>query len=205
MTISTMKPFIFILVRLSLILTLFAKCHTSKQDKIKYCKDFWSRNEQVYFDDKPIRNADPKTFECIKYEYSRDKNHVYFGERSIEGIDSQTFEVLEQGYSKDKNFVYCNYYSGKKIEGADPASFEVFGLSISKDKNNVYFFEGLEKIIKLDKADARTFHKFCDYFCDKNNLYNCEGQILADIRNRDESYIRELISCDDQKVESNNH
>ena len=148
----------------------------------------------VYLYDSIINDADPASFEVLKYEYSKDKKHIYFGTKTFHTADPATFKVLEHGYSKDKDNVYYDYYTGKTIPGADPVTFAVFDLEITKDKNTVYQFYELKEIKRLEKADAKSFIKCGIFYRDKNYLFNCSGDTMLRINQMDEKTINEYTN-----------
>jgi hypothetical protein len=114
---------------------------------------------------------DPKTFEILGNEYSKDKNGVYFKTRKIIGADPSTFTVftvpkLSPGkgayviysYAKDKNAVYyTTEYTTEIVPDADPETFtpvsdrDVYVYNYGKDKNFVYY-----QITKIPGVDPKT-------------------------------------------------
>ncbi|MBS8122253.1 DKNYY domain-containing protein, partial [Candidatus Vampirococcus lugosii] len=86
--------------------------------------DYGIDQNYIYFENKPIKDSDPDTFEVFKgTRYSRDKNNVYFRGEKIKGSDPETFEIFKEDsdYTKDK---YNVYYEGKIQEDKDPETFE---------------------------------------------------------------------------------
>lgn len=155
---------------------------------------------QVYFNDKIILGADPKTFIVIgigeynsfpgmtavlqTLNYSKDSAHVYYKGVLIPRGDPVTISVIVTGlanheYAKDKTYVY---YHGDEIVGADPASFASF-LSpgyegggdgpYGIDHTHVFFEANL-----LPEADRGTFNMHIgDYASDKTHVF-FKGQII---------------------------
>lgn len=114
----------------------------------------------VYFDQAPVKGADPVSFRVLNNCYARDTGHVYyFGYHSdlyngIHEIPCQAaaFTILDYPYSKDANAVFYLY---TRIQNADAATFTVVGNNFSKDKNHVYSGAYI-----LPGADAATFGVF---------------------------------------------
>ena len=111
----------------------------------------------VYFDQAPVKGADPGSFRVLNNCYARDTDRIYyFGYHSdlhngIYEIPCQaaTFTILDYPYSKDANAVFYLY---TRIQDADAATFSIAGNNFSRDKNHVY--SGAKK---LTGADASTF------------------------------------------------
>lgn len=126
----------------------------------------------VYYEDKPIIGADPKTFEQLPPPYLfRDWRAVYlekkeldptsyrfskYGTYTIYGLyvyrgmkklhrDIGTFEELEPPWSRDRFNVY---HDDIKIHDADPASFRAISASSGEDKN--YRYEREQIVCKID-------------------------------------------------------
>jgi hypothetical protein len=141
-----------------------------------------------------IPNANPKNFEILENNYSKDGKSVfschYAGEgvfgrncKKINKADVDTFEVLEledDYFAKDKNNVYCR----GNVTNFDNSSFNIeFGYNYFKDKYNVYFTHStyscnFEKIEDVDINSFEVFNFYKDeekFFCrlakDNNNLY----------------------------------
>lgn len=134
----------------------------------KYAKD----KNNVYTAGKPIKWADPETFQLLRssnnFNYAKDKNKIYFWFldecKEIYWIDYNTFQDLWNSYAKDKNNVYR---LGTVIEWANPETFQVLSEKYTKDKNNVYRFGDIMKW-----ADPETFEILkWEYAKDKNNVY----------------------------------
>ena len=104
----------------------------------------------VYFGDKRVQGADPKSFQSMA-PYGKDKRAVYVGGARIRGADPRTFMFLWSenaegvGYAKDAHGVY---YGLDRIPGADPATFEqilVGEAGDARDKNHNYLAGKLVK------------------------------------------------------------
>ena len=84
-------------------------------------KSFFIKDKNnVYYQGKKFKGADPKTFEVLESGHSKDKNNVYYYKEKIEEADSETFEITISPYdrlnanheAKDKNH---KYHYGKII------------------------------------------------------------------------------------------
>jgi hypothetical protein len=62
----------------------------------------------VYFENKKIKKANPKTWKLFKKGclYSKDK-HIYYKDIIMKEADIETFEIINDTFAKDKN----NYYN----------------------------------------------------------------------------------------------
>lgn len=65
----------------------------------------WDKN-RVYYDDRFIRDSDPKTFELMKDLHSKDKNNIYYAGWKIQWVDYNTFTPLRYSFARDKNHFY---------------------------------------------------------------------------------------------------
>lgn len=71
-----------------------------------YLKD---KNLVYHFENGPLPNSDPMTFEVldsIYRGYSRDAHQAYYLSKPISSVDLATFKVIGDGYAKDKNHLY---------------------------------------------------------------------------------------------------
>ena len=97
---------------------------------VGYAKD----DDQIFFEANELPNVDLKTFEQIHFHFWKDKNQVYFQDKILEGANPKTFQLLKTwrgnftDFGKDDRSVY---YQSKKLEGVNPATFVKKG----KDRN----------------------------------------------------------------------
>ena len=170
-----------ILCAVSLFLTsiCFSQYTQSAPDSIG-CMGYSVKNGKVYLCDYLIEYADPASFQCVKYEYSKDKYHVYFGLKMMEDTDPATFVVLAHGFCKDKYRVYYNFYEGKVVDGADPRTFKVLDRDLCRDKRWVYTRNEQDEVVRNASIDAATFRRLEEYlYYDRRFLYGVGGNILA--------------------------
>ncbi len=122
-----------------------------------------------------LKDADPKTFVSIGFNYGKDAENVFSWMGSMSGLgsfgklnaDSKTFVLLNDGmHAKDAKYVY--YYWDKTIKGADPESFVIINEIYSKDKNYVYHqYSSLGPQVEVVKGvDPEN--------CTTENLKGCE-------------------------------
>jgi len=90
---------------------------------------------KVYYKNKILEGANPKTAELIGFSLLKDDKNVYYMGERIKDIKIKNFEKLGQNYWKNENKIY---YRDKKIENADIMSFKVLNEDYAKDKNHVY-------------------------------------------------------------------
>lgn len=127
-----------------------------------YAKD----KNNVYYEEKVVSEADPKTFEVLSDMIGKDKNSGYFEEIKIQNSDTKTFQKIENLYSKDKNNVYYNH---KSIAGADATTFEIVDkkTNVAKDKRNFYRYD-----YRIPVKDYASFEQIKGHFWkDKNHVY----------------------------------
>lgn len=86
-----------------------------------------------------IPSTDTRTFQLLNSFYSKDKNAVFFDNKPVNEANPATFKAFNEWYStsfgSDDKHVF---YRGELIEQADPNSFLVIDSAFAKDKNYVY-------------------------------------------------------------------
>ena len=170
-------------------------------DIAKNLGDYYSIDKgKVYYKNKILEGANPKTAELIGFSLLKDDKNVYYMGERIKDIKIKNFEKLGQNYWKNENKIY---YRDKKIENADIMSFKVLNEDYAKDKNNVY--DGNESIGRGIK-DPKTFEFLPNgiinatlYGKDKYNVYYIENKMI----NRFDTYyfIYEVKGINKDKVE----
>jgi len=154
-------------------------------------------DNNVFYYDRQILNADSSSFKVLNYNYAIDKKNAFCGDTMLINADINSFEALTHSLAKDKNQVYHfsqilkyadaktiklfknaphslfyrdknNVFQGENIVlGADIESFKPIGEMFAIDKNHVYRFSRLVKYL-----DPKTFELINNsYFKDKNNIY----------------------------------
>ncbi len=145
-----------------------------------YSKD----KNNVYFENFPLDQADPKTF-TGDYYYGKDNTHVYYGGKLMIGADPATFQYypisvdgasLETEYSMDKNSVFLH---GVKLEGADPKTFTTLKNGFYKDNQNYFDMNG-NKVTKENyekiKSERESEKKSQTPSTDNNKQENLKTQ-----------------------------
>ena len=170
-------------------------------DIAKNLGDYYSIDKgKVYYKNKILEGANPKTAELIEFSLLKDDKNVYYMGEKIKDIKIKNFEKLGKNYWKNDNKIY---YRDKKIENADIMSFKVLNEDFAKDKNNVY--DGNESIGRGIK-DPKTFEFLPNgiiygtlYGKDKYNVYYIKNKMLNCF---DSSYfIYEVEGINRDKVE----
>ena len=174
----------------------FTTINGGSNDKIGdlYAKD----NKQVYYEEKIITNADPKTFRVLGDLYSVDKANIYYKTKALKGNskdfrligdyyatdneliyrqgellvvkDVKSFKLLNDGWAKDKTAFYID---GNPVVGADYETFEILSSDYAKDKSKVYYIS-INTSEEIKDADAKTFKltgKYNNIGKDKNSCY----------------------------------
>lgn len=129
---------------------------------------YWIKGKEVYFIDKLITNADPKTFKYFDNSvYAKDKLSVYAREKRLMGADPASFIPIDSSYAKDS--ARC-YYWHNIISGADLKSFRVLDSRESFSRDKLHLFASH---LKMDKIDPDSF-QYLDggIFTDKNGAYS---------------------------------
>lgn len=126
------------------------------------CKDDF----HVYYHDKIVEDANPKTFKRLDKVYSIDKNFVYIKGEIQPDSHAPSFTIdLPFHFARDKNQIYYQ----KIIEGADVETFEVIGESAyAKDKNHIYFMN--EKLYNVDRVSFKVL-AWCEALDKEGRIY----------------------------------
>ena len=149
-------------------------------DAAQILGDYYSIDKgKVYYRNKILEGANPKTAELIGFSLLKDDKNVYYMGEKIKDVKIKNFEKLGKNYWKNDNKIY---YRDEKIENADIMSFKVLNKDYAKDKNNVY--DGNESIGRGIK-DPKTFEFLPNgiiygtlYGKDKYNVYYIENKMI---------------------------
>ena len=113
---------------------------------------YWRTNNEVFFVDTKIKNADPKTFYFFNNTvFAVDKNRAYARDMNLHGVDLSTFTPIAGSFAKDKSHVY---YWHNTINGADVKSFKVIDAENAYSRDQSYLYSGH---LKVDQVDPDTF------------------------------------------------
>jgi hypothetical protein len=129
----------------------------------------------VYYRDKIIKEANPKTFKSIGEHgsYFQDGQNIYYSGKKIDA-DPDSFIIMKNRYGHSSEYARDRRYVwkfGKKIEGMDASSLTLLSSSYyTKDKNHIYFNDKI-----FEEADVETFMVLGDtdgsYAKDKQRAY----------------------------------
>lgn len=125
-------------------------------------------------------DADPASFEKLKYDYGRDKLHAFYEGNIIGEADGSTFHVLDEWYAVDKSHVFR---AGKLVEHAAPSSFKVHSYYLAEDSSD-FFWKG-RKLNVHDKSSFKLLGKAdswrTSWAKDRNNGYYLNGSVIYGI------------------------
>lgn len=109
-----------------------------------YAKD----KNRIYFQDKPLDDADYASFTLLSPSYAKDNSHVWRDGRLLIDADPDSFQYFNYTYAKDKAQVYCY---GQILTDADVATFrsEREKIRCGADKNGLYF--DCQRVLPGDK------------------------------------------------------
>lgn len=127
----------------------------------------WSNDgKRICYMGRPVRGADPKTFEVLLGNYARDARSVFFHTIRSPKIDRATFRVLNANFGVDSSRAY---FVVTPIRDADPKTFRVLDSSFAAepaghflqagyaaDAKSIWFASGAG-IYRLKTADPKTF------------------------------------------------
>ena len=156
----------------------------------------WRTHHKVYFNTEEIPEADPQTFERLRYLndlYHRDKNYLYYRGKRVEGADVQS---IRPSYSlsevvADKN---NTYYKGKvftyKGESLTQLTSNIFKTPhyalIFKNNKNTHKNEFVELPAYVDVHSLKGLSE--TYAMDKKNVYYAQtykaDTLLVPLKNK---------------------
>ncbi len=164
-----------------------------------------------------LPEADGATFEVLGFNLARDARYVWWYGEVLPEIDARTVEVVREGFVwKDAHGVW---YQHERIDGADPQSFKHLARGFYRDRHRVYW--GRTPLETADPltfrtfgddsaygADSRTVWKAAEplvgpdpqtfepihrgVYKDRNGVFECPGQPLADADVRSFRKVRDL-------------
>ncbi|NUM55244.1 MAG: DKNYY domain-containing protein [Candidatus Hydrogenedentes bacterium] len=130
---------------------------------------------------RPVRGADPKTFEVLLGNYARDAKSVFFHSIQSKQIDRDTFRPLNANFCIDATQAF---FVVTPIKDADPKTFRVLDSSLvffsmgsfissgyAADANSVWHASS-QGIRRIKKAEPVTFFSLGNnYGCDRERVY----------------------------------
>lgn len=130
---------------------------------------FAADKNYVYYQGRPIKNADPTTFRPFHKSYWRDAQRVFYFNLEIPNADPETFQILEKkAVAKDKNDVYSGT-TPLKVE--DISTFQLLQGPWAKDSKAYYSISPVANPKKLN-CDYQSFVILNDeYAKDKNSVF----------------------------------
>ncbi len=128
--------------------------------------NYYAVDGQVYFAEKPMPDADVKSFSALNDFFSKTAQHVYYADKIIEGADPETYQLLPSPYAKDDKHIF---FFEKTIEGADIKTFEILNINFqcSRDK---YWAYHEDKRIKHVTPEDMANKKPCRQ-CNEESIY----------------------------------
>src|SRR5579863_1754753 len=170
----------------------------------------WSNDgKKVYHSGRPVRGADPKTFEVLLGRYARDVRSVFFSGTRATKIDRATFRVLNANFGVDFSGAY---FVVTLIRDADPRTFRVLDSSLATgplgcflqagyaaDRKSVWFASG-NGIYRINTADAKSFVSLGNRFgMDRDRVYY-EHSMLPKADRTTWRHWRGLLSADKDSI-----
>jgi len=113
----------------------------AKLNDLTVLDDWYSKSSRhVYYGEKIIQNADPRSFQLLVPPYGRDTKHVFFFEKIVEGADPATFEIINDKFqcARDK---YALYHEDKKIKDYTAADLANRKPCRQCNETSIYFEE----------------------------------------------------------------
>jgi len=175
---------------------------TLKQDNRTSINRLYSKDDQnVYFADRIIPDADPSTFKKTDSEFYIDKSHVFWAGSIVPEASPNSFEILNSKWGKDsQNLYHINLKVMNEDINIDSFALVSNSKIYAKDEENIYKLDTSLEIIGKDKFDYETFEVLgAKYQKDKNGIYFSETllkdadaesfQVLSDAFSKDKTHI----------------
>ncbi len=134
--------------------------------------------KQAYFNGVAFVVKDVQTLQQIDGRFVKDQYHVYFDQSPIKMANPVSFEILNSYYAKDdKRFFYYGkpyeFYNGIHEIPCDVASFELLEYPYSKDQASVFYY-----YTKILKADSKSFQTLGSHYSKDKNYVFLESEIM---------------------------
>ena len=156
-------------------------------DEGKYWAYYAKDKTRVYYEGRPVRDAEPKRFSCIisrpevkdkyinnDFELWADTCNIFVHGKKLQDANPDRFEYLGEFFWRDKKYVYYYY---ERLDGAEPDGAFVVGNIYLKTKNGVYFKETAFPVVDVDSWDVVR-----DCFSrDKNRIYYCSNPVNSSV------------------------
>lgn len=99
-----------------------------------------------------VAKANPKTFQKIDSDWSKDDKHYFYNYVPID-VDYNSFTILNKSFAKDKNQVYSLKNYELLASTIDPTTTKKINSRYIADNNNIYDFQ---EYINGEKVDSLT-------------------------------------------------
>ncbi len=99
-----------------------------------------------------VAKANPKTFQKIDSDWSKDDKHYFYNYVPID-VDYNSFTILNKSFAKDKNQVYSLKNYELLASSINPTTTKKINSRYIADKNNIYDFQ---EYINGKKVDSLT-------------------------------------------------
>lgn len=135
-------------------------------------------DSHVYFKNRLIEGANPKTIKAKKYPLCCDSRDYYYMGKSMNVANLRNFEVINQNdddiWAVDSKYAY---YDSIRIDSVDLATFKLQTYNTATDCNHVYRYGTI-----LPLADPKTYVENWKglYSRDKAHIWYC-GDLLDDV------------------------
>ncbi|MGB5980578.1 MAG: DKNYY domain-containing protein [Nonlabens sp.] len=127
----------------------------------------------VYYEDKIIPGADPKSFKTIKKGFAIDSKRAYYNNDSIENSSPRGFEVIDYKFSKNHNNIF---YKTKPLNVCSVNDFRF--VSTKKDnvlgrwsKDGCFYYFNNYRVPSNDYKDIVIFINSVGISRDNNHVY----------------------------------
>jgi hypothetical protein len=89
-----------------------------------------------------VPEANPRTYQALGYNWSKDDKNAYFRYLKIDNADAQTFVVINEWFAKDKNSLYAQEFGYMhKLECNTAELVSIDGTRYVHTNNLIYFFD----------------------------------------------------------------
>lgn len=126
--------------------------------KVLADKNYALDKNQVYFQGKALRGADPATFELLRAGYGKDSKEVFLDTEPVVRADPGSFEVLDFPYARDREHVFCGTVP-LPLQGGEVRAFRVTNTdklmaNTKSTAQKVHFIEFQPEYRWLDSLDV---------------------------------------------------
>ena len=126
-----------------------------------------------------VEKANPKTFQKIDSDWSKDDKHYFYNYVPID-VDYNSFKVLNENFAKDKNRVYLLKNYELLTSTIDPTTAKKINDRYITDKDNIYDFQEYQNGKKVDSLTSIPYQNIDNLTILENKFLLFDNNVIYD-------------------------